>query len=403
MNSNISRLDRLKNIRINGQWIYEVAFVFYFSDMFLQFTTFMNFFAKSTFHMFSYLALALVLFKIFFIDEQKVKSFVLNLVFLGLLVLTWRTSSDFTLFSMGIFILGARSINFKRVAYLYLIAGSTILLFVMLCSLGGLIPNLVYRRGLTTGAIRQSFGIVYPTDFAAHVLYLILAYAYLYFERISYKSYLVFILLAFFVLHYCDARFSAIAIILLIPVMIIGKRAQEGKSLSRIIAAFYWCVPILAAYAIISLTYFYNHTNHILEKINSLLSGRLAIGQKAIHDYGFSWFGHHMVEHAWGGSAGMKMFMNNQSQYFFVDSSFLRVLILYGVIAFAIILMILTILSYRSIDRMSYALATVIVIISVSAIVEQRLIDISYDPFLIALLANNVYTTKQAGKQEELS
>ena len=142
-------------LKINGQLLYDIAFVFYFSDLFLQFTTFMNFFGKSTFHLASYLALGLIVFKIFFLDEQNVKSFILNLVFLGILVLTWRTSADFTLFSMGIFVLGARNVDFRRVVYLYLVVGTIILLFTMICSLSGLIQNLVYRRNQFSGAIRQ--------------------------------------------------------------------------------------------------------------------------------------------------------------------------------------------------------------------------------------------------------
>ena len=90
----------------------------------------------------------------------------------------------------------------------------------------------------------------------------------------------------------------------------------------------------------------------------------------------------------------MKMFMGDRSKYFFVDSSFLRILILYGVIAFIIVLAILTIISYRSITYGEYALATILVIVAISAVVEQRLVDVSYDPFLIALLAN-VYSNKR--------
>ena len=108
-----------------------------------------------------------------------------------------------------------------------------------------------------------------------------------------------------------------------------------------------------------------------------------------------------MVEHSWGGTTGMKMFMGDRSKYFFVDSSYLRILILYGVIVFILVLAVLTIISYRSISNAEYALATVLVIVAVSAVVEQRLVDISYDPFLIALLAN-VYSGAQITNRRKL-
>lgn len=391
---------KLGKLATNGQLVYEIAFVFYFTDFFLQFTTYMNFFASNTFHMISYIALGLVIFKLFFIDQQTNRDFLINLLVLGLLVLTWRTSEDFMLFAMGIFILGAREVDFKKIIYLYFYIGLIVLLFVVISSLTGIIQNLVYRREQTTGTIRQSFGVVYPTDFAAHVLYLALAYCYLYFTRLTAKSYIVFCLLAALLIYYCDARLSAVALLLLIPVTMIGKNAQQGKRLAKKIANYYWTIPILSAYVMFLLTYFYRQSNPLLQKINSLLSGRLALGERGFNQYGFSILGQHMVERSWGGTTGMKMFMTDQSKYFFIDSSFIRIMILYGIIAFVLILGIMTIISFRSVSFGSYALATILVIVSISAVVEQRLLDISYNPFLIALLAD-VYQQKENMKLQE--
>ena len=91
----------------------------------------------------------------------------------------------------------------------------------------------------------------------------------------------------------------------------------------------------------------------------------------------------------------MKMSQNAPANYFFVDSSFLRMTILYGIIMAIIILLAMTKISWESFQKGSFALASIIVIVSVSAMVEQRLLDLAYDPFLIALLAN-VYTQHKA-------
>ena len=105
----------------------------------------MDFFAKNTFHMFSYIALGMIIFKLFFIDQQTIKNFLIDIFVLGFLVLTWRTSSDFMLFSMGIFILGARGVNFDRIIYLYFYVGIIILTLAVFSSLTGVIQNLVYQ------------------------------------------------------------------------------------------------------------------------------------------------------------------------------------------------------------------------------------------------------------------
>ena len=381
--------------RIDGQIIYEIAFAFEFVVAFLITSTYTDYFSNHLLHTLMFVGLALVLLKIFLFDDLDLKWLAIDAIVLILLLITWRTSKEFSLFSMGIFVLGARNVDFKRIIKIYFYVGMLLLAFVVISAMGGLIRNLVYRRDMTN-IVRQSFGIAYPTDFAAHVLYLILAYAYLKFGKIKWYDYAVFLATAVFLVKFSDARLSAYAIILSIPVLWIGQRAQTDHLLSRFIASFYWTVPILSAYLVIIASYFFTPSkNKILTKVNNASSGRLFLGHKAISEYGFSMFGKQIIEHGWGGANGLKMSQNAPANYFFVDSSFLRMTILYGIIMAIIILLAMTKISWESFQKGSFALASIIVIVSVSAMVEQRLLDLAYDPFLIALLAN-VYTQHKA-------
>ena len=388
------KFNEIGNFKIDGQIIYEIAFAFEFVVAFLITSTYTDYFSNHMLHILMFVGLALVLLKIFLFDDLTPKWLIIDGLALVLLLLTWRTSKEFSLFSMGIFVLGARNVDFKRIIKIYLTIGLLLLAFVVLSAMVGLIRNLVYRRDMTN-IVRQSFGIAYPTDFAAHVLYLILAYAYLKFGKIKWYDYVVFLAAAVFLVKFSDARLSAYAIILSIPVLWIGQRAQTDHLLSRFIASFYWTVPILSAYLVIIASYFFTPSNKILTKVNNASSGRLFLGHKAISEYGFSMFGKQIIEHGWGGANGLKMSQNAPANYFFVDSSFLRMTILYGIIMAIIILLAMTKISWESFQKGSFALASIIVIVSVSAMVEQRLLDLAYDPFLIALLAN-VYTQHKA-------
>lgn len=388
------KFHEIGNWRIDGQIIYEIAFAFEFVVAFLITSTYTDYFSNHLLHTLMFAGLALVLLKIFLFDDLDLKWLAIDVIILILLLITWRTSKEFSLFSMGIFVLGARNVDFKRIIKIYFYVGMLLLAFVVISAMGGLIRNLVYRRDMTN-IVRQSFGIAYPTDFAAHVLYLILAYAYLKFGKIKWYDYAVFLAAAVFLVKFSDARLSAYAIILSIPVLWIGQRAQTDHLLSRFIASFYWTVPILSAYLVIIASYFFTPSNKILTKVNNASSGRLFLGHKAISEYGFSMFGKQIIEHGWGGANGLKMSQNAPANYFFVDSSFLRMTILYGIIMAIIILLAMTKISWKSFQKGSFALASIIVIVSVSAMVEQRLLDLAYDPFLIALLAN-VYTQHKA-------
>lgn len=387
------------NFTLDGEFIYKIGFVFYFVVSFLETTTFLDYFGRNTLHRLSYIGLAFILFKIFFIDKQRVSSFIFNLLILGLLVITWRTSGEFLMLPMGIFIIGARDVNFRDIIKLYLGVGIIILLSTFSSSLIGIIKNLTYHRG-ETSVVRQSFGIMYPTDFAAHVFYLLLAYAYLRFKRLNWRDYIVFIIISWLLIKFCDARLSAYSLIILIPVMIIGQKASMKWRASQIVANFYWAIPVILGYLTFWLSYFYSSSNHIFLKINNILSGRLVFGHKALKDYPVSLFGQHVVEHGWGGIDGIKMANNSPNDYFFIDSSYLRALILYGIIIAALLLIVMTVISYRSVSTKSYALASIMVMVAISSVVEQRLYNISYDPFLIALLAN-LYSNKIGGTKLE--
>lgn len=373
-------------VRITGPLIYEIAFVGYFTIAFLQTSMYTEFLSGNLLRYTSFIWLGLVLFKIFFMDRQALGGLLCNVFFVGLLVLTWRTSQNMELLAMGIFILGARDVEFRKIIKLYLIIGIAILAFIVVSSMTGVIRNLIYHRGQGSVA-RQSFGVVYPTDLAAHVLYIALAYTYLKFSKLSYPFYLTLFLLSIVVIKITDARLDALALLLIIPIVMIGQRARKNKVTSGIIASLFWTIPIVSAYVTIILNVFYTQLNPILSNLDEILSGRLSLGYKAVNDYGFRTFGQYIPQHGWGGLSGFKMAASNQQRYFFIDSSFLRIPIMYGVIAGILVIMIMTVIAWRSTHYELYTLASILVVVAVSSMVEQRLTDISYDPFLIALLA----------------
>ena len=60
-------------------------------------------------------------------------------------------------------------VDMKVVLKTYLIVAGILVLSVFILSLLGAVPNLQYNR---EGVIRNSFGFIYPTDFASHCFYL---------------------------------------------------------------------------------------------------------------------------------------------------------------------------------------------------------------------------------------
>ena len=100
------------------------------------------------------------------------------------------------------------------------------------------------------------------------------------------------------------------------------------------------------------------------------------------------------------------MFKDNQARYFFIDSSFIRLLVVYGVVLSIIVIGIMVIISVRAELRQSYLLPAIILLITLSSLIDQHLLEISFNPFLLAFLANGVVVTsscKSATERDVLS
>ncbi|MCH3910264.1 MAG: hypothetical protein LKE20_08640 [Limosilactobacillus oris] len=336
-------------------------------------------------HWMLYIVIATVLVKIYAIDENSLKDTCLKTAIILVAVVSWRLVKNVNVLLYIVFILGAKDIDFRKIVQLFFGVIGILLVGTIIISQASIVTDYIYIRD---GHDRHSLGISYPTDMAAYVFYLLLAYYYLAFDKITWKSYLGVIVIDFIVYELTQARNTAILIMVTIPVILIAKRASRGYLVSRGIASFYWMITPLAAYCTALLAYLYNKNSRLLVLANRALSGRLELSHRAIDKYGFSLFGQHVKENGWGGVKGFKNFHNPNFSYFYIDSSYMRLAVIYGMVIAIIIITFMTIIAYRSTARREFTLAAIIMLVSIHCIVEQHLLDLNYDPFLLALFAS---------------
>ena len=85
--------------------------------------------------------------------------------------------TNFLLYSLLILLLYDADIDV--ILKTYVIVSGTIVFGVFLLSILGVIPNLQFAQVRSSGfVIRNSFGFIYPTDFASHCFYLFIAWGY---------------------------------------------------------------------------------------------------------------------------------------------------------------------------------------------------------------------------------
>lgn len=385
-------LPKILDYPINGRQVYFIAFLFYFLPTVLGETTFSSTLNGHLLVRIACVSFPLLLFKIFILDKWQKKELLLILLFLTLGLITWRTAHYIDLLLIVPFVLGAKNINFRDIIRWHFYLTILLVMTVMIFALIRIVPNLIYYSKLRP--TRYSLGMLYPSVIAAHYLYLVLDYCYLKFRKLNIFDYLLIIIGDIICMMLTNTKLDFWATLMVIPIMIIAQRAFFGKRLSNIIASFWWMATPVSATIIIFLSYFYKPSNQFFYKINTLLSGRLALGCEAFEKYNINLLGRKIIEHSFGGVRGQKLASGSasfQSNYFYIDSSFVRMLLLWGLLVFIIVVCCLTFIAIRSTVRKTFVLSAIILVSSLSFMFEPHIIQIIYNPFLLALLSNGYF------------
>ena len=380
---------------INGRQIYLIAFLFYCLPTLLSETTFIPAISNHWLRIFTYISLPLLLFKIFVLDQWERKQLFVISVFLILGLIVWRTTQYSDLLIISPFVIGAKNVNFRDIIRWYFYLTVLFIMMVMIFSLVKIIPNLIYYSKIRP--TRYSLGMLYPSVLAAHYLFLALAYCYLKFGKLNVLDYLLIIIGDFICMWLTNTKLDFLATLIIIPVMVVAQRAYRGKKLSNILASFWWMATPISATIIIFLSYFYNSSNHFMYKVNSLLSDRLELGHRAFEKYDMNLLGRSIVEHSFAGIKGQKLEKlasgGMQNNYFYIDSSYIRLILLWGLLAFIIVILCLTFIAIRSTVCKTFILSAVILVSSLSFMFEPHIVQIIYNPFLLALLSNEYFSS----------
>lgn len=89
---------------------------------------------------------------------------------IGSFVIARRYSGADALLETRLLIAGANDIDYRKILKVYLIVEIPMIICTMIVGYTGVITNLVYHRG---DQVRMSFGFIYPTDFAAGIVFMI--------------------------------------------------------------------------------------------------------------------------------------------------------------------------------------------------------------------------------------
>lgn len=335
----------------------------------------------------NFLFLVILLLGLRFLHKMRVSYkyliFSILLLLSGILVYFQTNRLNFLVYSMLLVLLV--NVDMKVVLRNYVIVAGILVVGVFLLSLVGMVPNLQYNRA---GVIRNSFGFIYPTDFASHCFYLFIAISYLLKDKLIWSRTLFGFLLSAFIIKYCDARLNALSI-LLATVIFIYFYYSKGKKL-KIFALLPYSAIVFAS-VVTYLSYKFSWSDPFLVSINKLITGRLALGRKAFDTFEVHLFGTRNVQFI--GSGGKT---ESVIGYNYVDSSYVQMLFTYGIVPVVLLIIIYVVASRKQYKDGQYLLVAILSLIALNCMIEAFWFVPTYNIFMFLLFTTNTFSKKES-------
>ena len=342
----------------------------------------------------NFLFLVVLLLGLRFLYKMRVsyKYLILSILLLlsGVLVYFQTNRLNFLVYSMLLVLLV--NVDMKVVLRNYVVVAGILVVGVFLLSLAGIVPNLQYNRA---GVIRNSFGFIYPTDFASHCFYLFLAISYLLKDKFIWTRTLFGFLLSAFIIKYCDARLNALSILLATVIFIYFYYSKEKKL--KIFALFPYSAVIFAS-IVTYLSYKFSWSNPFLVTVNKLITGRLALGRNAFDTFGVHLFGTRNVQFI--GSGGKT---ESVIGYNYVDSSYVQMLFTYGIVPVVLLIIIYVVASRKQYKDGQYLLVAILSLIAFNCMIEAFWFVPTYNIFMFLLFTTNTFSKKESNDITKLN
>lgn len=314
------------------------------------------------------------------------KDIIVILIF-SLVIFYSKTFGILTIYAL--FFILAKYIPFNKILISYIFVFLGVAFIVFLGWLLEILPeinelNASFRED---GKYRYSLGYTYTTFLPNYFFHAALAWVTIRSDRISVVEILFLLLANYAIYEFTDTKAVYYLINLLslfiFVVKILAIHSFNKGFLSYFIKiGVYYCFPILCLLSIY-LHSFYKPEIEWMSIINSILADRLNLGHKGFIDYGITLFGSDVQYISFDQ-------VTEDKPYFFLDSSYQRILINFGVVPIVFLLLAAKKLSDLVIVKNNIYLAISLIFLFGHSFTDPQLLDPIFNPF--SLIFSYIYS-----------
>lgn len=301
---------------------------------------------------------------------------------------------------MMIFIFAGRNIDFKKKAKFTIVWSSILLLFIILSSVVGVIPNYTIsaqKGNMSYLGFRYS---LYPATLLSNCIML---YLYIKSKKIKYFEIIGLIIVNYVMYALTISRLIYYFTTLILLYTLVKKLTNDIVKVPHKI-----CLGLVFSYIVsFAFSFFttltYNNQSILSQVVNYLTEGRLKLQYQIITHYGLGLLGKKII---WRGSALDASGKRGNGIYFYVDSMYLNITLMYGMIITLGFIIAITYSMYIAYKKNDDMLIILLSILAVHGIVDDLVQYLYYNTFLFILTSiykkkEYTYVTNKSLKIEE--
>lgn len=306
--------------------------------------------------------------------------FLSGIVFVTLCLVVALVSKDTIIFDISLLIFSARNQNIKKIMETFIYMQLAIMVICVLgVEFGWVKDRIFWREGMV---LRHSLGYAWTSLPAQMFFYLSLTLLFIREWDFYWYDILLIVGGSSFWYYYTDTKSPFFLTMLLMIVLLILKAKQayflEANWFQDLIVA---SIPV-SGISVVLWSYAYQETNPFFKIANKLLSNRLSLGKAGIRENGFSFVGQ---EIEFVDNITQHLHKNQKLSYNFIDSSFLQIAITKGVLFFVVLLILLTIVTWKLVRNGQLIGGVIFAFICLHSMMDPQLLDLWISPFPLLL------------------
>lgn len=293
---------------------------------------------------------------------------------IGMTILTKNPSIIFVM----LFLILATDVSFSVIArYTYITISITCFLIVLLVLIGVIENRVFYREDVP----KYALGFIYVGVLNNYFLHYVILRIFEKRDKIKWKEIIAYFGIAFIIYLVSRVKGDFYLTIGVILLTIVFVKWNIGFNLKRkiwkLVSVLY--MPFMC-FLSMCITVIFTPANSLLWSLNTLLSDRLRIANRAFLSYGFNPFAKQIE---WIGSTTLQNQGLDKTMYNYVDNAYIQVGIEYGLIFLALIIIAYSTLFYYAVKNENKFLCLWIMITGVECLIYPSLISIPNNLLII--------------------